>query len=38
MAFDASHDGFIAIEDLKAVIDNFILPISEDVFHQLMYR
>nr|XP_039259918.1 EF-hand calcium-binding domain-containing protein 6-like [Styela clava] len=38
MAFDSSQDGFISIDELKAVIDNFVLPVSEDVFQQLMYR
>lgn len=38
MAFDSTQDGFISINDLKSVIDNFVLPISEDVFQQLMYR
>lgn len=38
MAFDASFDGFILIDDLKAVLDNFVIPMSEEVFQQLMYR
>ena len=37
-AFDYMSDGFIAIEDLKAVVDNFVLPTSDEVFQQLMYK
>ncbi|XP_076811807.1 EF-hand calcium-binding domain-containing protein 6-like [Clavelina lepadiformis] len=38
MSFDFSGDGFITIEDLKAVIDNFVLPTTDEIFHQLMYK
>uniref|UniRef100_UPI00089DAA5E EF-hand calcium-binding domain-containing protein 6-like n=1 Tax=Ciona intestinalis TaxID=7719 RepID=UPI00089DAA5E len=38
MTFDISSDGFISIDDLKAVLDNFVLPTSDEIFHQLMYK
>jgi len=37
-AFDYSSDGFITIDDLKAVIDNFVMPTTDELFQQLMHR
>ena len=37
-AFDDTSDGFITIDDLKAVIDNFVMPTTDEVFQQLMHR
>ena len=36
-AFDFESDGFISIDDLKAVLDNFVLPTTDEVFQQLMH-
>jgi len=38
MTFDLDGDGFVRIDDLKAVLDNFVIPTTDEIFHQLMYR
>ena len=37
-SFDYCSDGFITIDDLKAVIDNFVMPTTDELFQQLMHR
>ncbi|XP_076466442.1 EF-hand calcium-binding domain-containing protein 6-like [Babylonia areolata] len=38
MALDKHLDGFVSIEDLRAVLSNFTLPMSDQLFTQLMAR
>ena len=38
VAFDRKHDGFITIDELKRVIINFVFPMSDNIFNQLMER
>lgn len=38
MAFDKRLDGFVSIEDLKAILSNFTIPMSDQLFGQLMTR
>lgn len=38
LAFDAQKDGFIGLEDLKSVLNNFTLPMTDQLFGQLMDR
>nr|KAG5711061.1 hypothetical protein BaRGS_013795 [Batillaria attramentaria] len=38
MAFDKHLDGFVSIEDLRAILSNFTLPMSDQLFGQLMAR
>ncbi|XP_077999888.1 EF-hand calcium-binding domain-containing protein 6-like isoform X2 [Glandiceps talaboti] len=38
MAFDYKRDGFISLDDLKTVLINFTLPMSDQLFSQLMER
>ncbi|XP_033107844.1 EF-hand calcium-binding domain-containing protein 6-like isoform X2 [Anneissia japonica] len=36
MAFDSKQDGYITLEDLKSVLIHFTLPMSDQLFSQLM--
>ncbi|XP_006816237.1 EF-hand calcium-binding domain-containing protein 6-like [Saccoglossus kowalevskii] len=38
MAFDYKRDGYISIDDLKTILINFTLPMSDQLFSQLMDR
>ena len=38
MTFDRELDGFIAIEDLEAILSQFTIPMSKQLFGQLMER
>ncbi|XP_071941657.1 EF-hand calcium-binding domain-containing protein 6-like [Antedon mediterranea] len=38
MAFDSKQDGYIYLEDLKSVLVHFTLPMSDQLFSQLMDR
>ncbi len=38
MAFDKHLDGFVEIEDLKSILSQFTIPLSEQLFSQLMQR
>ncbi|XP_041351388.1 EF-hand calcium-binding domain-containing protein 6-like [Gigantopelta aegis] len=38
MSFDSHLNGFISIEDLKAILTNFTIPMSDQLFGQLMDR
>lgn len=38
MALDKNLDGFVSIEDLRAILSNFTLPMSDQLFGQLMAR
>ncbi|KAL8588470.1 hypothetical protein ACOMHN_054049 [Nucella lapillus] len=38
MAIDKHLDGFVSIEDLRAILSNFTLPMSDQLFTQLMAR
>lgn len=38
MAFDAKKDGFVTLDDLKSIIIHFTLPVSDQLFAQLMDR
>ncbi|XP_071791136.1 EF-hand calcium-binding domain-containing protein 6-like [Asterias amurensis] len=38
MAFDARQDGFVSLEDLKSILIQFTLPMSDQLFLQLMDR
>ena len=38
MAVDKHLDGFVSIEDLRAILSNFTLPMSSQLFTQLMTR
>ena len=38
MAIDKHLDGFVSIEDLRAILSNFTLPMSDQLFSQLMAR
>ncbi|XP_063969764.1 EF-hand calcium-binding domain-containing protein 6-like isoform X1 [Lytechinus pictus] len=38
MAFDKRQDGFITLDDLKSVLIHFTLPMSDQLFAQLMER
>ena len=38
MAIDKHLDGFVSIEDLRAILSNFTLPMSDQLFSQLMTR
>jgi Ca2+-binding EF-hand superfamily protein len=38
MSFDRHLNGLITIEDLKSVLNNFVLPMSDQLFAQLMER
>ncbi|XP_070189620.1 EF-hand calcium-binding domain-containing protein 6-like [Littorina saxatilis] len=38
MALDRHLDGFVTIEDLRAILSNFTLPMSDQLFAQLMAR
>lgn len=37
-ACDRHEDGFISLPDLRAVLSAFTIPMSEQLFHQLMER
>ena len=38
MALDRNLDGFVDIEDLKSVLCKFTIPLSDQLFAQLMER
>lgn len=38
MAVDKHLDGFVSIEDLRSILSNFTLPMSDQLFSQLMTR
>uniref|UniRef100_A0A2C9KUP1 EF-hand domain-containing protein n=1 Tax=Biomphalaria glabrata TaxID=6526 RepID=A0A2C9KUP1_BIOGL len=38
MTFDKHLDGYVSIEDLKSILHNFTLPLSDQLFIQLMER
>ncbi|XP_046566155.1 EF-hand calcium-binding domain-containing protein 6-like [Haliotis rubra] len=38
MSFDKHLDGFISLDDLKAILTNFTIPMSDQLFSQLMER
>lgn len=38
MSFDRHLDGHVTLEDLKSVLNNFTLPMSDQLFSQLMER
>ena len=38
MTFDKHFDGFILIDDLKSILSQFTLPMSDQLFNQLMER
>ncbi|KAH3736592.1 hypothetical protein DPMN_043163 [Dreissena polymorpha] len=38
MSFDTQLDGFISIEDLLSVLTQFTLPMSRQLFSQLMEK
>ena len=38
LVFDSHLDGLIAIEDLRSVVNNFVFPMSDQLFAQLMDR
>ncbi|XP_048404818.1 EF-hand calcium-binding domain-containing protein 6 isoform X2 [Stegostoma tigrinum] len=37
-AFDETKSGLISVEDLKAIFDNFVFPLSNEIFDGLMDR
>ena len=38
MSFDRFLDGFIAIEDLQSILTQFTIPMSKQLFCQLMEK
>ena len=38
MSFDRHLDGFIAIDDLQAILTQFTIPMSKQLFSQLMEK
>lgn len=38
MAFDTHLDGFISVDDLLAILTQFTLPMSKQLFSQLMEK
>ena len=38
LVFDKHLDGFVLIEDLKSALDQFVIPMSDVMFAQLMSR
>ena len=38
MSFDRHLDGFISIEDLQAILTQFTIPMSKQLFCQLMEK
>ncbi|XP_070545178.1 EF-hand calcium-binding domain-containing protein 6-like isoform X2 [Ptychodera flava] len=38
MAFDYKRDGFVTLDELKTILINFTLPMSDQLFSQLMDR
>lgn len=38
LAFDKNLDGFISIENLKSVLNQFTVPMTDEAFGQLMQR
>ncbi|CAL1541366.1 unnamed protein product [Lymnaea stagnalis] len=38
MSFDKHLDGYVSIEDLKSILNSFTLPMSDELFLQLMER
>ena len=38
MTFDRHLDGYVSIDDLKNILNSFTLPMSEQLFVQLMDR
>ncbi|XP_074648584.1 EF-hand calcium-binding domain-containing protein 6-like [Tubulanus polymorphus] len=38
LAFDRSHSGFVSITDLKSILSNFTIPMSDQLFLALMER
>jgi Ca2+-binding EF-hand superfamily protein len=38
MAIDKNLDGFVSIDDLRSILSNFTLPMSDQLFTQLMMR
>ncbi|CAH1799481.1 unnamed protein product [Owenia fusiformis] len=38
LAFDKVKDGLLPIEDVKSILVNFTIPMSDQLFHQLMDR
>eukprot|EP00061_Rhincodon_typus_P009951 g33847.t1 len=37
-AFDETKSGLISVEDLKAIFNNFVFPLSNEIFDRLMDR
>ena len=38
LAFDKHLDGFITLEELKSILNQFTLPLTDQLFAQLMDR
>ena len=38
LAFDKHQDGFVAIKDLKSILNHFTFPMSDSTFNDLMDR
>ena len=38
LVFDKHLDGFVSLEELKSALDQFVMPLSNSVFAQLMTR
>ena len=38
MAFDKNLEGFVSIENLQSILNQFTVPMSEQLFSQLMQR
>lgn len=38
LAFDKHLDGFVALEDLKAILSQFTLPLNDRQFQDLLDR
>lgn len=36
MAFDAKQDGYVTLEDLKSILNSFTVPMSDQLFHEVM--
>ncbi len=36
MAFDSKNDGYVTLEDLKSILNNFTVPMSDQLFSEVM--
>ena len=38
LAFDTHKEGFVDLEDLQSILNQFTVPLSDQLFSQLMQR